>query len=152
MLVNASAARLLRDADRGLLLDHVAGGFKDAAEITFEDGRTMVIRTEAVIDAGRTIGAVIRLGPRPSDDVRDEPRRTGPGRPVHGWSSLSDTERTVAGLVAEGLTNREAAARLVLSPHTIDFHLRHVFGKLDVTSRVELTRVVLRNHGLGLDA
>jgi DNA-binding CsgD family transcriptional regulator len=49
----------------------------------------------------------------------------------------------VAELVAEGLTNGEAAARMFLSPHTIDFHLRQVFRKLDVGSRVELTRLIL---------
>jgi DNA-binding CsgD family transcriptional regulator len=63
-------------------------------------------------------------------------------RPVTGWASLTDTERGVAAVIAEGLTNREAAARLYLSRHTIDFHLRQIFRKLRIVSRVELTRHV----------
>jgi DNA-binding NarL/FixJ family response regulator len=48
----------------------------------------------------------------------------------------------VAKCVADGLSNREVAARLVLSPRTVEFHLRNVFGKLGVASRVGLANVV----------
>lgn len=65
-------------------------------------------------------------------------------RPSHGWASLTTTERTVASLVADGLTNREVAARLFISPHTVNTHLRHVFQKLEVSSRVGLSAKVLR--------
>ena len=61
-------------------------------------------------------------------------------RPAIGWNSLSDAELRVVEAVASGLTNREAAKRLFLSPHTVDSHLRHVFTKLGVNSRVELAR------------
>jgi len=44
-------------------------------------------------------------------------------------------------LVANGLTNREAADRLYVSPHTVNSHLRHVFTKLGINSRVELARL-----------
>jgi hypothetical protein len=43
--------------------------------------------------------------------------------------------------VANGLTNREAARKLYLSPHTVDSHLRHIFFKLNIRSRVELARL-----------
>jgi DNA-binding NarL/FixJ family response regulator len=42
--------------------------------------------------------------------------------------------------VAQGLTNREVAARILLSPHTVSFHLRKVYRKLGIRRRVELTR------------
>jgi DNA-binding CsgD family transcriptional regulator len=54
---------------------------------------------------------------------------------------MTDSELAVARLVAEGFTNREVAERLFVSHHTVSAHLRHVFAKLDVNSRVELTRV-----------
>jgi DNA-binding CsgD family transcriptional regulator len=62
-------------------------------------------------------------------------------RQLSGWGSLTDTERSVAELVAEGLTNRQVAERMFLSPHTVVFHLRQVFRKLEISSRVELTRL-----------
>ncbi|MCU1454883.1 MAG: hypothetical protein JWN46_3029 [Acidimicrobiales bacterium] len=65
-------------------------------------------------------------------------------RPVSGWGSLTETERRVAGVVAEGLTNAGAAQRLYLSRHTVDFHLRQIFRKLAIRSRVELVRLVLQ--------
>lgn len=63
-------------------------------------------------------------------------------RPAFGWASLTDTERRIADLVAEGLSNREVAGQVFLSPHTVAFHLRHIFWKLDVGSRVQLARLV----------
>jgi transcriptional regulator of acetoin/glycerol metabolism len=60
---------------------------------------------------------------------------------VPGWADLTDTQRMVAELVIDGLTNRDAGARLFLSPHTIDFHLRQIYRRLGVRSRVELARL-----------
>jgi DNA-binding CsgD family transcriptional regulator len=80
---------------------------------------------------GTTIGAVAR-----------HPRRD---RPVEGWQSLTATERHVALLVAEGLTNAQVGERMFLSRHTIDFHLRQIFRKLAVHSRVAMTRRVLQH-------
>lgn len=62
---------------------------------------------------------------------------------VSGWASLTDSERRVAHVVAGGLTNANAAERLHLSRYTIDFHLRQIFRKLDIRSRVGLTRIVV---------
>jgi DNA-binding CsgD family transcriptional regulator len=67
-------------------------------------------------------------------------------RPASGWAALTDSELEVVRLVATGLTNRDTAERLFVSPHTIDTHLRHVFTKLDVNSRVELTRIALERE------
>jgi DNA-binding CsgD family transcriptional regulator len=66
-------------------------------------------------------------------------------RPVSGWDSLTETEHTVASMVAEGLSNQEVANRMFISRHTVDFHLRHIFGKLGIDSRVVLTRITLAN-------
>jgi len=64
-------------------------------------------------------------------------------RPVTGWDSLTDTERTISLLVAEGHTNRQIADQLFVSVHTVAFHLRQVFRKLGIRSRVQLTRLAL---------
>jgi DNA-binding CsgD family transcriptional regulator len=53
---------------------------------------------------------------------------------------LTGREREIADLVAAGRTNREVAEQLVLSPKTIEAHLRNVYAKLGVRSRVELAR------------
>jgi DNA-binding CsgD family transcriptional regulator len=63
-------------------------------------------------------------------------------RPVSGWDSLTQTERNIAAHVAQGLTNRQVANRMFVSSHTVAFHLRNIFRKLDINSRVELARIV----------
>ena len=55
---------------------------------------------------------------------------------------LTPQETNVALLVAEGLTNKEVAARLFVSPKTVEFHLGNLFGKLDVRTRTQLARVL----------
>ena len=62
-------------------------------------------------------------------------------RPAFGWDSLTDTERRIAVLVAQGLSNRQVANQMFLSTHTVAFHLRHIFWKLAITSRVHLARI-----------
>jgi DNA-binding CsgD family transcriptional regulator len=64
-----------------------------------------------------------------------------------GWSLLTGTEREIARRVAQGLTNPEIAARLVISPRTVQTHASHVYAKLGVSSRVQLTSL-LHRHGL----
>ena len=59
-----------------------------------------------------------------------------PASPLH--SELTPQERTVARLVATGLTNREIAERLFVTTNTVETHLRHIFQKLDVRSRTQL--------------
>jgi DNA-binding CsgD family transcriptional regulator len=49
--------------------------------------------------------------------------------------------------VAQGLTNRQAARRLHISPHTVNTHLRHVFQKLSVTTRAELAAMIASRAG-----
>ena len=54
---------------------------------------------------------------------------------------MTDSELTVARLVARGLTNREVAERLFVSPHTVSSHLRSIFVKLEISSRLVLARI-----------
>jgi DNA-binding CsgD family transcriptional regulator len=107
----------------------------DREEAVAALGRALDISTEigATWDARRVRGRLRDLGVR---------RRVVAGEPeTNGWAALTTSELTVAQLVAEGLTNREVAERLFVSPHTVNSHLRHVFSKLGITSRVELARV-----------
>lgn len=73
-------------------------------------------------------------------------RQAAVARPDRGWESLTKAELAVVQIVAEGRTNREAAAALFLSPDTINTHLRHAFTKLGIRSRVELARLALRQE------
>jgi DNA-binding NarL/FixJ family response regulator len=68
------------------------------------------------------------------------PPTSGP-RSAPDWPELTESEFAVVSLVAQGATNREVAERLYLSPYTVNSHLRHVFGKLGIRSRVELARL-----------
>jgi DNA-binding CsgD family transcriptional regulator len=102
--------------------------------------RALGVYTEvgAVWDARRVRRRLRELGVR---------RRIVPSEAQDsGWAAMTASELSVARLVAEGLTNREVADRLFVSPHTVNSHLRHVFGKLGINSRVELARLAGDNQ------
>ena len=65
-------------------------------------------------------------------------------RPASGWASLTPTERDVVRLVGEGLGNKDVAARLFVSPRTVESHLTHVYTKLGLSSRVQLAQEATR--------
>ncbi|WCD95269.1 LuxR C-terminal-related transcriptional regulator [Streptomyces sp. HUAS 31] len=67
------------------------------------------------------------------------PPRTAPDSPT---ATLTAQQLLVARMAADGATNREIAARLALSPRTIDHHLRGVFTRLGIRSRIELVRLL----------
>ncbi len=71
-------------------------------------------------------------------------RRGARQRPQIGWHSLTPTELTVAGLVAEGLSNPRIGERLYVSHRTVQTHLAHIFAKLDISSRAQLAAEVTR--------
>ncbi|MFZ0180969.1 MAG: LuxR C-terminal-related transcriptional regulator, partial [Candidatus Dormiibacterota bacterium] len=98
-------------------------------------GRALELYAQAgaAFDSSRVRGRLRALGVRR--------RLVSTPRPGRGWDAMTDSELSVARLVAQGLTNREVAERLFVSHHTVSSHLRHVFDKLDVNSRVELTRL-----------
>ncbi|GGO90557.1 response regulator transcription factor [Wenjunlia tyrosinilytica] len=67
---------------------------------------------------------------------------TAPEPEPDRWELLTRQEVRIAREIALGSTNREAAERLFLSPHTVSTHLRHIFGKLGINSRGQLSRIV----------
>ena len=67
-------------------------------------------------------------------------------RPTTGWASLTPTERDVVRLVSEGLGNNAIAARLFVSPRTVQSHLTHVYTKLGLSSRVQLAQEAARHN------
>ena len=87
----------------------------------------------------RVSGTLRRLGVR-------EGARGARRRPQTGWQSLTTSERAVARLVSEGLTNRQVGQRLFISPHTVQGHLKSIFAKAGVRSRRELVGRVYNHH------
>ncbi len=142
MLTNAAADRLVEPEDETQLREWAARCARmpesDSSRLVLSTGAEVTVRTEPIREGGALVGTVLRLTPTPaSTPVRHA---------TFGWESLTDTERSVIELVAQGLTNREAAERLFLSHHTVGFHLRSIYRKLGVTSRVEVTRLALEHE------
>jgi DNA-binding NarL/FixJ family response regulator len=62
---------------------------------------------------------------------------------------LTPREREITGHVANGLRNSEVASKLFISEQTVKTHLNHIFEKLDVRDRVELTLYAIRTGIIG---
>jgi len=108
-------------------------------------------RTDARAHLRAALEAFRQLGAVPwAERAEAELRATGETarkRDPSAVEQLTPQELQIAGLVTDGLTNREIAARLYLSPRTIDYHLHKVFTKLGIASRTELVRDGLPQHG-----
>jgi DNA-binding CsgD family transcriptional regulator len=74
--------------------------------------------------------------------------RADPGAPA-GPEDLTEQEKAVAGLVASGLSNKEAAAELYVSVKTVQYHLTRIYAKLGVTSRSGLAAIYVVPNGTG---
>jgi DNA-binding NarL/FixJ family response regulator len=76
--------------------------------------------------------------------ARSELARAAPGR--HAIDGLTPTEAQVAMLCGSGLTNREVATRLFVSPKTVEANLSRIYLKLGIRSRAELGALVARDE------
>ncbi len=128
-------AAALEDAGRA----ESSAGQRATGVALLDEALELFARCGAVRDHARVLRELRALGVRRRASAALGSSRTG-------WASLTEAELRVVRLVAQGLTNRATAARLFLSPHTVDTHLRHAFAKLEVSSRVELTRHVLEHQ------
>ena len=162
MIMNAAASELLYPGDRRALWPWIQASTQAEAgsETSFELANGLAVRARwyPVDWAGHRVGVVVHLfgAERPGHmaavvSAGGTARRPSPvlsGMPsldpalLAGWSELTDSERTVAELVGQGLSNRQVGRRLFLSRHTVDYHLRRVYRKLGIKSRVELARVL----------
>ena len=101
-----------------------AGERNEAKEILLR-GLDLADRCGSVVVAGRAREELHTLGARPR-------------RAVSGVESLTRSEERVARMAAEGLSNREIAQQLVVSPKTVENQLGHVYGKLGISFRKQL--------------
>jgi DNA-binding CsgD family transcriptional regulator len=144
-----TAVRLFADGQRPLALASAledlgrmrvdAGAIKDG---TSAYDRALAITTSAGAswDAARLRRRLRRLGVRR--------RVLSVERQTTGWGALTAAELGVADLAAEGRTNREIAEKLFISPHTVNTHLRHVFEKLGLRSRLALSKAAEQQRHL----
>ena len=111
------------------------GGERDRAVAELERAAATLDACGALRYRDRAERELGKLGHRPH-------RRTRAGPDGTGIDSLTERELQVARLVVDRKTNPEIAAELFLSPKTVESHLRHIFRKIDVSTRVELARAV----------
>ena len=141
LITSAAADRILGPADEDMLR-RVAAATEEhpsALEVTLANGTAAVVTVERSSDDAPS-ATLLTLSVQSSTVAK------GGRRPTFGLGSVTDTERSVMELVAQGLTNRQVAEKLFMSRYTVDFHLRGIFRKLAVTSRVELTRLFLESR------
>ena len=161
----AAHARGLLDGDREALAlaagraeDVWAGASaeEDLGKMSAAAGR----RVDATESLERALGTYDDIG-SVRDAARIRRRLRGMGvrhrhwsyaeRPVSGWGSLTETEHAVTLLAADGWTNPQIAEQMFISVHTVAFHLRQIFRKLSIRSRVELARLAAEQTRNGSD-
>jgi DNA-binding NarL/FixJ family response regulator len=102
-------------------------------------------RVEAREPLRAAVGAFDRVGAILwAERARAELRATGETarkREPNSFDQLTRQELQVVRAVSQGITNREVAAQLFISPRTVDHHLRSIFHKLGISSRAELIRL-----------
>ena len=154
-ILDGDAGRLLQAADayaavgrpllEGQAREHgadmlAAAGRGPEAREQLDAAQDLYARLDAVWDAARADARLRAHGIRRG--VLG-PRR----RPKAGWAALTETERRVAALLAEGLSNPDIAGRMFTSRRTVQFHVSNILAKLGLSSRVELATLVARRSG-----
>jgi DNA-binding CsgD family transcriptional regulator len=134
-----------RPVERALACEDAASalyrvGRREEAAALLGEAVEVYQRVGAFLDLTRAEAALRSLGIRRG-------RRGARRRPSTGWGSLTPTEVEVVRLVTEGLTNAEVGRRLFISRRTVETHLSHVFGKLGMSSRVQLAAQASRGDG-----
>jgi DNA-binding CsgD family transcriptional regulator/tetratricopeptide (TPR) repeat protein len=134
------AVDVLRGAPRPMLLAQALADH-GAALSAAGDPAAATARLEEAADLFARLGVV--PGAQAGDEIRAlmRGRRATPARPPGGVSSLTRAERRVAELISAGHSSRSAAAELVVSLNTVNTHLRSIFTKLGVRSRVQLANL-----------
>ena len=154
------------DAEGAATAALAAAASADGAGAVIEAARSRVLAGRALAEAGRRDAGVAELeraaaafeacgAPRHRDAAERELRKLG--RHIHrrtrrgsadvtGIESLSERELEVARLVVDRKTNKQIAAELFVSLKTVEAHMRNLFRKLGVSSRVEVARVVERSE------
>ena len=94
-------------------------------------------RVRSIVDRDRLLSRMRLLGIRRGSR---QAHRSQAG----GWDALTATERRITDLICDGLTNREIAARLYISPRTVQSHVSHVLEKTGLRSRVEVAAAAPR--------
>ncbi len=97
-------------------------------------------------DQDGTLSTIRGFLARTPDGARISTLRQSRRRPVAGWESLTEAEMDVVRLITSGMTNRQIAARLYLSPRTIQTHVSHIMRKLGVARRSEIAAEMSRRQ------
>lgn len=149
LFTNAAASRFFAESTQPQLWEFASKALLSRGSTNtifrFCDGMDVHVTLEPVFDERELVGVIIRL---PLASSRDRALNSPVGsvtspNPCESYSTrLTEAERAVAELVVKGLTNREAATQLYLSPHTVDSHLRHIYWKFGINSRVQLARTI----------
>jgi DNA-binding CsgD family transcriptional regulator len=105
------------------------GGERSAREMLLRGIRALGLQPVVLYEA-RSDSEIVVI------DLANE-RSAAPPTPT-GWDRLTEREQAVARLAGKALTNQQIARRLGISAHTVNFHLRQIFRKLEIGSRVSL--------------
>jgi DNA-binding CsgD family transcriptional regulator/GAF domain-containing protein len=132
----ASVAEPDESLHRLLARPRANGGWAQQLDVELVSGRpaTLRARCRELTGHGGTVVTALELVGGPTEPASDV---------LTVLTVLTDREREVAELVGTGLTDRQIAQRLYLSRHTVSQHVKAVYRKLGITSRVELTRLLV---------